>query len=94
MGFSCGIYWAPKINEDITLHEIDSVQIYYDYFHNEWAQKNYSTAEKYLESRGYYVSFYNEEPEKTNYLILKNLEKLSETFKSSIMSSKCGSLPP
>ncbi len=29
-----------------------------------------------LESRGYYVSFYNEEPEKTNYLILKNLEKL------------------
>ena len=53
MGFSCGIYWAPKINEDITLHEIDSVQIYYDYFHNEWAQKNYSTAEGYLKSRGY-----------------------------------------
>lgn len=53
MGFSCGIYWAPKINEDITLHEIDSVQVYYEYFRNEWAQKNYSTAEKYLESRGY-----------------------------------------
>lgn len=73
MGFSCGIYYVRKMNEAITVEDINNVERYHKYFNNAWAQKNFSTVEDYCKAYEYTIpdstllDFYNPLFIKTEY---------------------------
>ena len=49
MGFTCAIYRCPKY-KDLSFKNIMDINEYFHYFDNSWAQKTFSTVEKYLET--------------------------------------------
>ena len=48
MGFSCGFYWAKKINDEVTMRDIESVQAYMEYYKSEWAKNHFGTVKSYV----------------------------------------------